>query len=259
MMQWEAARILITRPADQAQGLIQRLSEKGAAVLFFPTLHIIPVADTEALKQRIEASLEADWYLFISPNAVDHSLPLIVREGWLPRMQGQFGSVGAGTRDLLAVWGVHQVLYPMNAVGALALLETLGPETLENKSVAVFKGDSGNPTLEEGLLARGARVLPIICYQRQRTQEDPQPLIEALAHHRIDLIVVTSGDGLQSLIDLVPVDLAPTLRTLPLVVISERLKSLAESAEFSTILLAKDASDEAIVMAIAAWQGESHD
>lgn len=261
MNNWGKQHILITRPTRQAQGLTALLNEKGASVLPFPTLVIQPVTDAAQLTDALQNHLNANWYIFISPNAVEHALPLLKSKGWLSHMKGQFAAVGAGTRDALAGFGVHNVIYPFTGVGALALLDALKHEDFTDQTVVIFKGDSTNQTLEEGLVAKGALIHPVVCYQRQRTQNDPAPLLHALENGQIDLIVTTSGDGLQSLIDLLPVSYQTKLYELPVLVISQRIKSLAESLGFSSILLAKDASDEAIVSTIDHWQdqGALHD
>lgn len=261
MNHWDNLHILVTRPSHQAQGLIALLSNKGASVLLFPTLVIQPVSDMDELKANIQQFHNADWYMFISPNAVDHVLPILKTQGWLPRMKGQFATVGAGTRDALAMYGVNNIIYPLNGVGANALLDALSHEEFTNKQVAIFKGDSHNQTLEEGLAARGAIICPIPCYQRHHTQDDPMPLVKALGNGHINVIVTTSGDGLQSLVNLLPASLHSQVNQLPVVVVSPRVKELAHSLGFSTILLAKDASDQAIVSAIEYWQdqGVSHD
>jgi uroporphyrinogen-III synthase len=261
MNNWEHKRILVTRPAHQAQGLIHLLSGKGASVLLFPTLVIHPVSDLERLKKDIQAQFAADWLIFISPNAVDHVMPLVLEKQWLTLFRGRFATVGIGTRDSLSVYGVNSITFPTQGVGAEALLETLGHEDMNNKQVAVFKGNSDNQMIEEGLSARGAKIFPINCYQRRRTKDDPHPLIHALTHGHVDLIVTSSGDGLQSLVQLLPADLQAIACQLPVVVVSKRVQDLAKTLGFSQTLLAKDASDEAIADAIEHWydQGASHD
>jgi uroporphyrinogen-III synthase len=261
MINWEHQRILVTRPAQQAQGLINLLSSKGAGVLLFPTLVIHPVTDIDRLKKDIQQHLNADWFMFISPNAVAHVMPLMLEAKWLSGFEGQFATVGGGTRDLLAHYGVNNIVCPLDEVGAQALLDTLETEEVNHQRVVIFKGDSENPILEEGLSKRGAHVFPITCYQRQRTQDDPEPLLHALSNGRIDVIVTSSGDGLQSLIQILPATLQSIACQLPVVVVSKRIRDMAKNFGFSKIILAKDTSDEAITLAIEQWyeQGASHD
>lgn len=261
MNNWEHKRILVTRPAHQAQGLIHLLSGKGASVLLFPTLIIHPVSDLDRLKKEIRDQMNADWLIFISPNAVDHVMPIVLENQWLKAFKGRFATVGIGTRDSLAVYGVNSIVFPTQGVGAAALLETLQSEEMHHQKVAIFRGDSDNPILEDGLAARGASIFPVNCYQRRRTTDDPTPLIHAFAHGHVDVIVTTSGDGIQSLVDILPSDLRTTTCKLPIVVVSKRVQEIAKKLGFSTTLLANDASDEAIATAIEDWvnQGASRD
>jgi uroporphyrinogen-III synthase len=241
--------------------LINLLSSKGAWVLLFPTLVIHPVIDIDRLKKEIQQHLNADWFMFISPNAVDHVMPLMLETQWLSEFKGQFATVGGGTRDILAAYGVNNIVCPLDSVGAQALLDTLEMENMHHQRVVIFKGDSENPILEEGMNKRGAHVFPITCYQRQRTQDDPEPLVHALSNGRIDVMVTSSGDGLKSLVDLLPPVLQKTARQIPVVVVSQRVREIANTLGFSNIILAKNASDEAIALAIERWyeQGASHD
>jgi len=257
MKNWDKLHILITRPSHQAQGLIQLLSDKGASLLLFPTLVIHPAPDLNRLKAEMHEQYNADWIIFISPNAVDHAMPLLISEYLLPKMTGQFATVGAGTRDSLASYGVNDIIYPLTEVGAQALLETLAHEQVAGKHVVIFKGDSENEMLEEGLKARGAIIHPIICYERKHSQDSPQPLVHALENGHMDIIVTTSGDGLKALVKLLPEFLHETLFKCPVVVVSERIREIATTLKFSNILLAKNASDEAIVAAID--KGAQHD
>jgi uroporphyrinogen-III synthase len=172
-------------------------------------------------------------------------------------MTGQFATVGAGTRDSLASYGVNNIIYPLTEVGSQALLETLAQEQVAGKHVVIFKGDSENDSLEEGLKARGAIIHPIICYERKHSQDSPQPLVHALENGHMDIIITTSGDGLKALVKLLPEFLHEALFKRPVVVVSDRIREIAKTLGFATILLAKDASDEAIVAAVE--KGAHHD
>lgn len=256
MKHWDNLHILITRPSHQAQGLIQLLSDKGASLLLFPTLVIHPAADSAHLNVQIREQYQADWNIFISPNAVDHALPLLKNQGLLNKMSGKFAAVGAGTRDSLANYGITDVIYPLSEVGAEALLHALAPESLAGKHVVIFKGDSANETLEEGLKVRGSIIHPIVCYERKHSQDDPQPLVHALEHDHLDIIITTSGDGLRALVKIIPEFLHEALFMRPVVVVSERIREIASTLGFTSIYLSQDASDRAIVAAIQ--QGVFH-
>jgi len=215
MNNWENKHILITRPAHQAQNLMRAISAQGASVLLFPTLIIHAVNNTQQLKKELAQAVSCDWYMFVSPNAVNYALPALEQENILQHMHGQFACVGAGTADELFAFGVKNITYPLDGVGAQALLDTLAFEDFNNKTVAIFKGNSDNAILEEGLTQQGALIQDVTCYQRTRTEDDATPVAHAIEHNHIHLIVTTSGDTLKHLVHIVPGTLPQQLFTLP--------------------------------------------
>ena len=261
MDQWERIHVLVTRPAHQAQGLIVKLSERGASVLSFPTLSIHPILLDDDTQAKLLTLNDMNWVVFISPNAVNYGMPRILPHFDLSHFKPQFAAVGEGTADTLKQFGVKEVLFPENDVGALALLACF-PEALHDQKIFIFKGDSDNLTLEHGFRDRGATVDCCVCYQRIHTQEDPQPLLHALIRKGIDIIVTTSGESLRSLQALIPPHMLPDFYQLPLVVVSDHVHEVATSFGFKQLYLSKGASDAAILDTINDWyehHGGRHD
>lgn len=261
MTPWERIHVLVTRPAHQAQGLIVKLSERGASVLFFPTLSIHPATLDDTTQKKIRSLTDTDWIVFISPNAVNHGMPHLQPHVDLAHFKPSFAAVGVGTADVLKTFGVKSVLFPETDVGAAALL-TCFPEDMSGKKIFIFKGDSDNLTLEDGFRNKGAAVDHCICYQRIHTQEDPQPLIHALLRDGIDIMVTTSGESLRALQALIPPHMLVDFYRLPLVVVSDHVYEVAQSFGFKELYISKGASDAAILETITDWydhHGEKHD
>lgn len=249
---WKEAHVLLTKPLPRSQGLVSKLSDKGASVLFFPTLSIQEAPQNDSLMLQCQRAINYDYLLFVSPNAVLHGMPLLKSFGDIHHLTAKFGAVGAGTKDTLNDHGVHDVIYPMEDVGGAALLACF-PDNLAHKKIAVFRGDSGTPTLEDGLMRRGAFVEKVICYRRLHSNADPQPLAHAIEHQHIDLIVTTSGDGLKALCDLIPYQLQASLSQIPIVVVSPRTFEIANTLGFAHILQAKSPSDDSILAVLDEW------
>jgi uroporphyrinogen-III synthase len=180
-------------------------------------------------------------------------MPIITKSNAIAELPCQWGAVGAGTKDILNQHGVFDVTYPLEGVGTQALLDSLKYCELKDKKCAVFKGNSGNEQLEAGLREAGAKVTEIVCYQRVRSQDNPQPLAHAITEQKIDLIIMTSGDALKALHAMLPENSIALLNEIPLLVISERIEKIAQTLGFQRIILARDASDEAIVASISNW------
>lgn len=249
---WKEAHILLTKPLPRSQGLVSKLSDKGASVLFFPTLSIQEAPQNDSLMLQCQRVINYDYLLFVSPNAVLHGMPLLKSFADIHELNAQFGAVGAGTKDTLNDHGVHNVIYPLEDVGGAALLSCLPPD-LTNKKIAVFRGDTGTPTLEDGLMRRGAFVEKIVCYRRLHSSADPQPLAHAIENQHIDLIVTTSGDGLKALCDLIPYQLQASLTQTPVVVVSTRTFEIAHTLGFEHVLQAKSPSDDSILDILDQW------
>lgn len=258
-MNWPRLHILVTRPQQRAQSLTKALYEHNASVLLFPTLSIQPIGKPQQLETELEKIADFDWLFFISPNAVEHAMPVILEHHSVQDLPCRWGAVGAGTKDALLDFGVHNVTYPIEGVGAEALLDALSIYDLENKKCIVFKGNSGNAQLELGLRKLGAFVTELICYQRLHTQDNPQPLAHAISEGHVDIIVITSGDALKALHALLPAPAQGLLVNIPLLVISDRIEKIAQSLGFRRILLAKDASDDAIISCIDGWVKKGSD
>jgi uroporphyrinogen-III synthase len=76
--------VLVTRPADQASGLVRALRRHGARVVAIPAIRVAPPASFRALDKALRALQSYDCVVFTSRNAVDRffararALPLSV-------------------------------------------------------------------------------------------------------------------------------------------------------------------------------------
>ena len=64
------ARVLVTRPAHQAEALAQLIESAGGVALRLPTVEIAAPADPAALDAVLDRLHEFAYAIFISPNAV---------------------------------------------------------------------------------------------------------------------------------------------------------------------------------------------
>ena len=109
--------------------------------------------------------------------------------------------------------------------------------------------------LRQTLTERGAQVDYAQCYRRAKPHIDAEPLTQALAKGAIDIITVTSAEGLRNLHELAGAGARALLTKLPIVVISPRIAQVCGELGFATTpLITDNASDEAIVDAIKAWR-----
>lgn len=239
--------ILVTRPDPQGGELVDMIAKKGGKPIFFPTIAFSPPPNEKVLQHALQQLGEQDYLVFISPQAVYSSIPFI-RKLW-PEMspKTQFFAIGAGTKKALHDAGYVATLCPPEEWNSEGLLAMPAFHSIENKKIAVFRGMGGRELVDQILSDRGAQVLPVIVYERVIPNNDTTPVIEELKHRTIDAVICTSFEGVQNLKTLLGEEAWPLLQRLPLFVVSERIKSLAQDLGFQTIWVTQRASNESIV------------
>lgn len=247
------ARILVTRPAHQAQSLISAIEAAGGTTRIFPALAIGPKTLTEAERRLLQQLDAIDTAFFISPNAVHHAFEIMTSNNIHIPAGMRLACVGAGSEQALAQHGQTNVIRPEHTFTSEGLLSRPEFANMQNRHVIIFRGNGGRELLKQSLEKRGARVDYIECYQRMMPAEDPAPLNHMLARQELDAITVTSSDALRNLLQLVRTDLHLALKELPLFVVSPRMAEVATELGFDHIYTSKRATDDAIVDALLAW------
>ncbi len=243
--------ILVTRPDPGGAELCELIQAQGEIALHFPTIIFAPPPDQAAFEETIAQLGEQDWLLFVSPQAVRASVPAI-RRAWpvLPESV-QFAAVGAGTAKALDEAGYRVACMPDSEWSSEGLLDSDEFQDIEDKHIAVIRGEGGREILEKILRERGAEVISVVAHQRTVPAMETNPYLPLLKDDKIDMIVCTSWEGVSNLKQLFGKAGWPALKRIPLIVISERIKALAEDAGFQTIWVASNASHQAILTTIA--------
>ena len=96
----------------------------------------------------------------------------------------------------------------------------------------------------------------MIAYQRAMPKGDVRTCSTAIRQQVVDIIIGTSFTGVQNLKKMFDEDTWHLLRHIPLMVVSERIKMLANDLGFQTIWVARNASHQAILEAIAQRRDE---
>lgn len=185
--------ILVTRPAERADGLAGHIRALGGEAIVFPTIEIQPLAVTFD-------PAGCDLAIFISPGAVTHGLPPV----WPADLAT--AAVGQGTAAALRAAGVVDVLVPADGTDSEHLLALPPLAEMAGKRVTIFRGEGGRELLAQTLRARGARVDYIECYRRALPVCDPArdlaPVLERWRHGGIQAVTVLSSEGLDNLFTL---------------------------------------------------------
>jgi uroporphyrinogen-III synthase len=163
-------------------------------------------------------------------------------------------AVGKATAKAVATQGLPISLTAPEPYNSEALLSLPELQKLDAKRVVIFRGNEGRELLRDSLVARGADVVYVECYQRVVPRTDSKELYAAWDQKRKMPIVVTSNEGLQNLVTMVNNEYQPALLASPLVLISERTAKLAIKLGFTqTAQVAEAANDEAILNSLITW------
>lgn len=250
-----ALQVLVTRPDPAGSELCETIRQAGYAAIHFPTLTFASPSNQIAYQDALKQIGYQDWLIFLSPRSVYMSMPDIRRE-W-PDMppQIQFAAVGAGTAKALLAAGIHAE-HPMNEWSSEGLLAMAPFQSVVGQHIALVRGEGGRDILADAFAARGANVLEVMAYRREVPKVDASIYLDLFKQDKIDIIICTSFEGVRNLKELLGANLWPTLQTLPLIVVSERIQQLAHELGFQTIWVAKNASHEALLQTLAQYKDE---
>lgn len=249
------ARVLVTRPAHQAQTLCELIAHAGGTPVRFPTIEIVAPQNPAALERILARLDEFDLAIFVSPNAVSRAMGLVQR---LPARLA-IACLGSGSTRALAQFGVRDVIAPPVQTDSEGLLALEPLRNIAGRRVVIFRGEDGRDVLATMLAARGATVEHAVCYRRVRPALDTAALSQQFAGSRIDVVTITSADALRNLIDMLDEPARTALRRTPLVTISQRLEETARTLGLQgPIHVATTATDDAILAALRAWRGSQN-
>jgi uroporphyrinogen-III synthase len=246
----QGLRVLVTRPAGQAEHLCRLIEAAGGTAVRLPAIEILDPVDMTRL-EAVTASLSSyDLAVFVSVNAVRKGLDFIMARGAWPE-HVKIASVGARSAQALEAYGLAVDLVPQHQFNSEALLALDELQDMSGQRVVIFRGNGGREHLFETLTARGAAVEYAEAYRRACPVVDAHSILHHWQPGALDVITITSNETLQNLFDMAGAAGRPLLRRIPLVVVSQRQALLAERLGFSQAArVADNAGDAAMVAAL---------
>jgi uroporphyrinogen III methyltransferase/synthase len=203
-----AVRVLVTRPIEQADALMQRLEALGADVLLQPAIAVAEPTDWKVVDAALARISEFDWLVFSSANGVRAVLQRLWQAGRDARALGnvRLAAIGPGTALELERYRLRADLTP-GEFRAEELAEALA-EHAAVKRFLLARASRGREVLAERLRAAGGHVEQVVVYRSlDVTAADPD-VVAQLEGGRVDWVTVTSSAIARSLVHL----LGPRLR-----------------------------------------------
>jgi uroporphyrinogen-III synthase len=191
--------IVITRAAEQARELKDRLEKLGARVLLLPAVSFSEPADTAALDNAISSLESYDWILFTSANAVRFFAARCRKAGVNASASGRprCAAVGPATASAAAEVG-FTIDYVAEQFLGVALARELGV-SLARKRVLLPRSDRAGSELPDALRAAGAEVTEIVAYSTGGIGAADPEVIEAVRAGRVDVVSFFSPSAVENL------------------------------------------------------------
>lgn len=183
------------------------LEGRGAHVIPFPTVRLVPPKDLAALDQALQAWPTYDWVVFTSTHGVEavasraHELRLDLR-----RLRGRIAAVGPATRNAAESAGL-----PVHAVPDEFLTDRIADVLgdVRGRTVLLPRSKIARKSLAEDLRRRGALVVEVDAYEAEPASPDVDELVSA---DRVDVILFTSASAATNFTSLVPPDVLGRLK-----------------------------------------------
>jgi uroporphyrinogen-III synthase len=233
---------LITRPRHQSQRLCAQIEQSGGLCILLPAIAINPFSVVEVKGAIIQLPQPIDKIIFTSANAVYPVMPF-----WSKIKAASTFAIGSGTARALADFNISAIVPESDTFNSKGILALSAMQALKGQYIVIFTGADGRMELADELTKREATVKKIAVYERQMPALKRKfPLNEAIC-----LIVTTSLESLTNLWHMAGPAERTWLTKQQWLVINEAMQKMAKKLGIKQKpLLAKNASDEAILSAI---------
>ena len=253
----ELKRVLVTRPEKQNKKIIADLVANGYFPEIMPMLSCRPLTqaqDSQAYTQTqvvLSSLSEADHIVFISTNAVDFGVPLLEDAGSSWPSKAAYYAIGQATYDALLAAvpdACHAVM--TRAMNSEGLLKLNSLQQINKHKVIIFRGIGGRTFLGQQLAKRGAKISYAQSYVREVVQHSMSRWHQ-IAGYNWHALAFNSGETIDAFIQQAQQYADHDFWcTVPTIVPSKRVKSIARQHRFERVVLADNASDLAVMSAI---------
>lgn len=187
-------RILVTRAAEQAGELAERLRALGAEPIICATIQSAPPLDWQPLDRALAQVERYDWLIFTSATGVRSFFERATTLGLAMEVlsERQVGAVGRATARALEQRGVRVDFVPDEYV-AEALVAGIGD--VEGQRILLPRADIAGKILVDGLLAKGALVDDVVAYRTLPAEPGDCEL-----PFDVDIAIFTSASTVRNLV-----------------------------------------------------------
>lgn len=184
-------RVLIIRPADQADFLATRLKNIGIEPVVVPAVAVLPPVSWDSVDKALAQLRQYAWVLFTSANGVRMFFDRARTRGGVGRLLTvRWAAIGPGTAAALEEVGITGSWLPSRYLG-----ESVGDELPAGRGQQVLRvrGETASPVATTRLRARGISVDEVVAYRIVEAPPGSEVLLRQAWMQGIDAIVFTSA------------------------------------------------------------------
>ena len=197
-------RILVTRPARQADDLAGLLRARGLTPVTVPTVAIDTATTTAELDAMLESLDGASWLILTSANGAKALATRLATSGRSLPAGIRVAAVGPATADTLRAAAIRVDHVPDDYL-TVAIVDGLGD--VRGRRVVLARADAATPDLRDALVERGAEVEEVVAYRTVEGSAASRDPLRAALHDDLAGIAFTSGSTVRGLMRLAsPVD-----------------------------------------------------
>ena len=246
--------IWVTRPREQAASFVGGLEERGASVVVFPTVEILPLQDHGPLDRAIRAIGGYHWLIFTSANGARHFLRRCEALGRLSSLRGlHLGAIGPQTARVLNEHELAVDLVP-SEYRAEGILAALGPDRVRGARFLLARVAGARDVLPETLRQWGGVVDVVEAYRSQPVTDSGERLSSLLQAEVPDFVTFTSSSTVSAFLDLVArADLARRVADVPVACIGPITARTARDRGLKVAVEAREYTVDGLIRAIVEY------
>ncbi len=248
----QAQSFVITRPLNQADPIVASLKQYFASSKFTLVSHLPLIEITSVKPQMLSTTSLFSGIIFISPNAVTHTVNQLSKSEWKQLIKSPLYAIGTRTSEVLkSVCNdvVIQIPQKMNSEGLLAMPAL---SNIDQTIWLIVKGIGGREKLKDTLIQRGAKVLELCTYERNMPNTEISKKI-SLALQKRSVWVITSVQAINNLDKMMKQEESASLKRFEInencriIVSSDRIKKSAIKLGLNVIAVANNATDKQLI------------
>ncbi len=186
-------RVVVTRPAVQAEGLIDALEGMGVTVVALPLIATEPITASADISDACAHLDRYDVVIVTSVNGVECLVERLAESGAVIPEGTRVCAVGDTTARAASRLGLRIDMVPTRASGA-AIVEALGP-SISGARVLCARARDARPELPQGLRSAGAHVDDVAFYVTVDVTPSPD---DVDATFPADVVVLTAPSAVRN-------------------------------------------------------------